>query len=83
MTILINLDVMLAIRKKRLTDLSKAIGITLPNLSILKNQKAKAIRLSTLNEICEYLECQPGDILAYEPDPVVLDDQQGDTTDET
>lgn len=83
MTILVNLDVMLAVRKKRLTDLSKAIGITLPNLSILKNQKAKAIRLSTLNEICEYLECQPGDILVYEPDPVVPDDQQGDTADET
>lgn len=83
MTILVNLDVMLAVRKKRLTDLSKAIGITLPNLSILKNQKAKAIRLSTLNEICKYLECQPGDILVYEPDPLVSDDQQGDTADET
>ena len=83
MTILVNLDVMLAVRKKRLTDLSKAIGITLPNLSILKNQKAKAIRLSTLNEICEYLECQPGDILAYEPDLAVSDDRQGDTKDET
>jgi putative transcriptional regulator len=68
MTIIINLDVMLAKRKKRLTDLSVAIGITLPNLSILKNQKAKAVRLSTLNDICEYLECQPGDILAYESD---------------
>ncbi len=74
MTILVNLDVMLAIRKKRLTDLSKAIGITLPNLSILKNQKAKAVRLATLNKICAYLECQPGDILVYEPDPVVADE---------
>jgi len=74
MTILVNLDVMLAIRKKRLTDLSKAIGITLPNLSILKNQKAKAVRLATLNRICAYLECQPGDILVYEPDPVVADE---------
>lgn len=74
MTILVNLDVMLAIRKKRLTDLSKAIGITLPNLSILKNQKAKAVRLATLNQICAYLECQPGDILVYEPDPVVADE---------
>ena len=68
MAIVINLDVMLAIRKKRLSDLSQAIGITLPNLSILKTQKAKAIRLSTLNGICEYLECQPGDLLQYVPD---------------
>ena len=68
MAIVVNLDVMLAIRKKRLTDLSEAIGITLPNLSILKNQKAKAIRLSTLSDICNYLDCQPGDILAYIPD---------------
>ncbi|KPK55866.1 MAG: XRE family transcriptional regulator [Thiotrichales bacterium SG8_50] len=67
MAIVINLDVMLAKRKKQLTELSNAIGITLPNLSILKNQKAKAIRLSTLNAICEYLECQPGDILEYVP----------------
>lgn len=68
MAIIVNLDVMLAMRKKRLTDLSEAIDITLPNLSILKNQKAKAIRLSTLNDICKYLDCQPGDILAYLPD---------------
>jgi putative transcriptional regulator len=68
MAIVVNLDVMLAIRKKRLTELSEAIGITLPNLSILKNQKAKAVRLSTLNDICAFLDCQPGDILAYVPD---------------
>lgn len=68
MAIIVNLDVMLAMRKKRLTDLSQAVHITLANLSILKNQKAKAIRLSTLNDICEYLECQPGDILEYVPD---------------
>lgn len=68
MSIQLNLDVMLAIRKKRLTDLSEAIGITMANLSILKNQKAKAIRLSTLNKICSYLECQPGDILEFIPD---------------
>lgn len=73
MAIIVNLDVMLAIRKKRLTDLSEAIGITLPNLSILKNQKAKAIRFSTLNDICTYLECQPGDILIYEADAVEPD----------
>jgi len=68
MTIIVNLDVMLAKRKKRLTDLSVAIGITLANLSILKNQKAKAVKFSTLNQICAFLECQPGDILAYVPD---------------
>lgn len=65
MSIQLNLDVMLAVRKKRLTDLSVAVGITMANLSILKNQKAKAVRLSTLNKICEFLECQPGDILEY------------------
>lgn len=68
MAIIVNLDVMLTMRKKRLTDLSQAVHITLANLSILKNQKAKAVRLSTLNDICEYLECQPGDILEYVPD---------------
>jgi len=66
--IIVNLDVVLAMRKKRLKDLSEAIGITMPNLSILKNQKAKAIRMSTLNDICRYLQCQPGDILAYVAD---------------
>jgi len=69
MAIVVDLDVMLAVRKKRLSELSAAIGITLPNLSILKNQKAKAIRLQTLNDICAFLDCQPGDILRFEPDP--------------
>ena len=68
MAIIINLDVMLAKRKKQLKELSNAIDITMPNLSILKNQKAKAIKLSTLNAICEFLECQPGDLLEYVPD---------------
>lgn len=68
MAIIVNLDVMLAKRKKRLTDLSEAVGITMANLSILKNQKAKAVRLSTLNDICKYLKCQPGDILEYVDD---------------
>ncbi len=68
MAIVINLDVMLAKRKKKLSELSDAVGITLANLSILKNQKAKAIRLSTLNDICAFLECQPGDLLEYVPD---------------
>ena len=68
MAIVINLDVMLAKRKKKLSELSDAVGITLANLSILKNQKAKAIRLSTLNDICAFLECQPGDLLEFVPD---------------
>ncbi len=68
MAIIINLDVMMAKRKKGLTELAGEIDITLANLSILKNNKAKAIRLSTLNEICKALECQPGDLLQYTED---------------
>ena len=68
MAIIINLDVMMAKRKKGLTELSKEVDITLANLSVLKNNKAKAIRLQTLDAICRALDCQPGDILAYEPD---------------
>lgn len=65
MTIIINVDVMLAKRKIRSKELAEAIGITEQNLSILKTGKAKAIRLSTLNAICAYLQCQPGDILEF------------------
>lgn len=65
MTIIINLDVMLAKRKMKLQDLAAAIGITVQNLSILKTGKAKAIRFSTLESICQCLECQPGDILEF------------------
>lgn len=65
MTIIVNLDVMLAKRKMRSNELAKAIGITEQNLSILKTGKARAIRLSTLDAICKYLDCQPGDILEY------------------
>ena len=68
MAIIINLDVMMAKRKKGLTELSKEVDITMANLSVLKNNKAKAIRLQTLDSICKALDCQPGDILAYEPD---------------
>ena len=68
MAIVINLDVMMAMRKKGLTELAGEIDITLANLSILKNNKAKAIGLSTLNEICKALDCQPGDILQYVED---------------
>lgn len=65
MAIIINIDVMLAKRKMSVTELSEKVGITISNISILKNGKAKAIRLSTLDAICEALECQPGDILEY------------------
>ena len=68
MAIIINIDVMLAKRKMSVTDLADSVGITMANMSILKNGKAKAIRLSTLEAICVALECQPGDILAFEPD---------------
>ena len=64
--IIINLDVVLAKRKMSLTELSQKVGITISNLSILKKGKAKAIRFSTLEIICDVLECQPGDILTYE-----------------
>lgn len=67
MSIIVNLDVMLAIRKMSLTELSNKVGITMANLSILKKEKAKAIRFSTLDLICEVLDCQPGDILEYRP----------------
>ena len=66
MTILINIDVVLAKRKISVTELAERVGITLANISILKNGKAKAIRLSTLDAICKALECQPGDILEYQ-----------------
>ena len=62
----IDLDVMLARRKMSMTELSSRVGITLANLSILKNGKAKAVRFSTLDAICKALSCQPGDILVYE-----------------
>ena len=63
--IIVNLDVMMAKRKMSLNELSDKVGITLANLSVLKNNKAKAIRFSTLDAICKALECQPGDILEY------------------
>ena len=66
MGIVINLDVMMARRKKGLKELSAEVDITMANLSILKNNKAKAIRFSTLDAICKALDCQPGDILSYE-----------------
>lgn len=68
MPIVVNLDVMLARRKMSLTELSERVGITIANMSILKSGKAKAIRFSTLEEVCKILECQPGDILEYMDD---------------
>ena len=68
MSIRINLDVVLAKNKMSVTELSEKVGITMANISILKNGKAKAIRFTTLDKICEVLECQPGDILEYTKD---------------
>lgn len=68
MSIIVNLDVMMARRKMGVTELSQKIDITMANLSILKNNKAKAIRFSTLEAICKALDCQPGDILEYVED---------------
>ena len=65
MPIIIELDVMLARRKMKLQELAEKVGITARNLSIIKNDKAKAIRFSTLEAICEVLDCNPGDILVY------------------
>ncbi len=68
MAIIINIDVMLAKRKMSVTELSEKLDITMANVSILKNGKAKAIKLDTLNKLCKALDCQPGDLLEYRPD---------------
>ena len=68
MAIIVNIDVMLAKRKMSVTELSEKVGITMANISILKNGKAKAIKMGTLNAICKALNCQPGDILEYTED---------------
>jgi putative transcriptional regulator len=65
MAIIINIDVMLAKRKMSVTELAEKVGITMANISVLKNGKARAVRFSTLEAICKALECQPGDILEY------------------
>ena len=67
MAIIINIDVMLAKRKMSVTELAEKVGITMANISVLKNGKARAIRLSTLEAICKALKCQPGDLLEYSP----------------
>ncbi|WAA12688.1 helix-turn-helix domain-containing protein [Fervidibacillus halotolerans] len=71
MAIIVNIDVMLAKRKMSVTELSEKVGITMANLSILKNGKARAIRFSTLEKLCEVLDCQPGDLLEYRSDKEV------------
>ena len=68
MSSIINIDVMLAKRKMSVTELSERVGITMANISVLKNGKAKAVKISTLNSICKALDCQPGDILEYVED---------------
>ena len=80
MAIIINIDVMLAKRKMSVTELSERVGITLANLSILKNGKAKAIRLSTLEAICNALDCQPGDIIQYKSDAAQGNNQSQSST---
>jgi len=70
MAIIVKIDVLLAQRKMRLNTLAEKVGITAQNLSVLKTGKAKAVRIDTLEKICKALDCQPGDILAYEEDPV-------------
>ena len=77
MAIIINLDVMLAKRKMSVTELSERVGITMANLSILKNGKARAIRFSTLEAICRVLDCQPGDILEYKNEEGINNDSPG------
>lgn len=78
MAILINLDVVMAKRKIGLTELSDKVGISLANLSILKNNRARAVRFSTLDAICRALGCQPGDLLEYvEEDAPVSDEEEG------
>ncbi len=75
MPIIVNLDVMLARRKMRLNDLAERVGITPQNLSVLKTGRAKAIRFGTLEKLCEALDCQPGDLFAFEP--AAEDDSRG------
>jgi len=82
MPLIVNLDVMLARRKMRLNDLAELVGITAQNLSVLKTGRAKAIRFSTLEKLCEVLDCQPADLLAFEKSPTdaSAEDSGGFTT---
>lgn len=74
--IVINVDVMIAKRKMSVTELSERVGLTMANVSLLKNGKVKAIKLSTLDKVCEVLECQPGDILEYKNEQIVMSKMQ-------
>ena len=76
--IIINIDVMLAKRKMSVTELSEKVGITMANISILKNGKAKAIKIETLDKICKALQCQPGDILEFKDEPNVVSSEDGE-----
>ena len=80
-SIIVNLDVMLAKRKMKLNDLSLAVGVSVPNLSVLKTGKAKAVRFSTLEAICRVLDCQPGDILEFRKDLNSVTDDKLSTDD--
>lgn len=73
--IVVNIDVVLAKRKMSVTELSEKVGITMANISILKNGKAKAIKIDTLNKICKALECQPGDILEWREDTGISEEE--------
>ncbi len=74
MSIYVNLDMMLVKRRMQLTELAERVGITIANLSILKTNKAKAVRFTTLDALCRELDCQPGDLLEYRPDSSQGDD---------
>lgn len=76
MAIVVNIDVMLARRKMSVTELSERVGITMANLSVLKNGKARAVRFSTLERICRVLDCQPGDILEYDETKEIEEDDE-------
>ena len=76
MGIVVNVDVMLARRKMRLNDLAERVGITAQNLSVLKTGRARAIRFSTLEKLCEALDCQPGDLLVFDKSTAQIDDNQ-------
>ncbi len=78
MAIVVNLDVMLARRKVKSKDLAAHVGITEQNLSLLKSGKVKGVRFSTLERICQYLDCQPGDIMAWDGQPPAVDDPASD-----
>lgn len=75
--IIVNIDVILAKRKMSVTELAEKVGITMANISILKNGKAKAIKIDTLNKICKALECQPGDILEWRDDMEISEEERG------